>query len=57
MANWEAFLPKFIKVMPQDYKRMLAATEQVAATGMTGEEAAMAAFEQNIQDKARVAGN
>jgi glutamate synthase (ferredoxin) len=48
---------KFIKVIPKDYKRVLESLKQVEATGMTGDEAVMAAFEANIQDKARVAGN
>jgi glutamate synthase (ferredoxin) len=57
LKHWNEFRGKFIKVMPTDYKRVLAAMEAVKSTGMTGEEAAMAAFEENIRDEARVAGN
>jgi len=44
-------------VMPNDYKRMLEAIERVKATGLSGDEAVMIAFEENAHDKARVAGN
>jgi glutamate synthase (ferredoxin) len=54
---WEEMIPKFVKVMPKDYKRALAATKRVEAAGLSGEEAVMAAFEQNARDLARVGGN
>ena len=38
-------MPKFVKVMPHDYKRVLEAFAQVKAEGLTGDEAVMAAFE------------
>jgi glutamate synthase (ferredoxin) len=57
LKNWSQLRSKFVKVMPTDYKRVLAAMEAVKSTGMTGEEAEMAAFEENIRDEARVAGN
>ncbi len=57
LADWTNYKNKIIRVMPKDYKRVLEALKQVEATGMSGDEAAMAAFEANIQDKARVAGN
>ena len=57
LDRWNELRPQFIKVFPTDYKRVLEALEAVKSTGMTGEEAAMAAFEENIRDKARVAGN
>jgi glutamate synthase (ferredoxin) len=57
LANWPAMVPKFIKVLPKDYQRMLEAFEQVQALGLSGEEAVMAAFEQNKNDLARVSGN
>jgi glutamate synthase (NADPH/NADH) large chain len=31
LANWDAFVPKFVKVMPKDYKRMLACIERAQA--------------------------
>ncbi|MBP1628189.1 MAG: Glutamate synthase (ferredoxin), partial [Holophagaceae bacterium] len=57
LADWKGSLPKFVKVMPKDYKRMLEAFEEVAAKGLSGEEAIMAAFELNKNDKTRVSGN
>jgi glutamate synthase (ferredoxin) len=46
-----------IKVLPRDYKRMLTAIHDVEATGVTGDEAVMMAFEMNSRDLARVSGN
>jgi len=57
LARWQDLRPQFIKVIPKDYKRVLEALEAVKSTGMSGEEAEMAAFEENIRDVARVAGN
>lgn len=57
LANWEALLPKFVKVLPNDYGRVLQALKDVVASGLSGEEAVMAAFEMNKSDKTRVSGN
>jgi glutamate synthase (ferredoxin) len=57
LAAGRGALAKFVKIMPKDYKRMIAAIESAHASGLTGEEAIMAAFEQNARDLARVAGN
>ncbi len=57
LGAWEAYLPKFVKVMPKDYKRMLACIERAQAQGLTGDEAIMAAFEENARDLSRVGGN
>ena len=57
LANFDAFLPKFVKVLPKDYKRMLACIEKAESQGLTGEEAIMAAFEENARDLSRVGGN
>ncbi len=57
LENWEAELPKFLKVLPRDYERMLDAFKKVEEQGLTGDEAAMAAFEENQRDLARVGGN
>jgi len=50
-------VPKFVKVMPKDYKRMLACIDRAESQGLTGDEAIMAAFEENARDTARVGGN
>ncbi len=57
LNNWDMYAERFAKVMPRDYKRMLQAFERVAAEGLSGDEAAMAAFEWNKNDLARVSGN
>jgi glutamate synthase domain-containing protein 3 len=57
LSNWEEMRPCFVKVLPKDYKRMLQAIREIEATGISGEEAVMAAFELNIRDVVRVSGN
>lgn len=57
LENWPAMARKFVKVYPKDYKRMLETMEHVKATGLSGEEAVMAAFEINKNDLTRVSGN
>jgi glutamate synthase (ferredoxin) len=57
LAAFDLFLPKFVKVFPKDYKRMLGCIEKAEAQGLTGEEAIMAAFEENARDLSRVGGN
>jgi glutamate synthase (ferredoxin) len=54
---WEQQLPRFVKIMPKDYQRMLACIARVHEQGHTGEEAIMAAFEENARDLSRVGGN
>jgi glutamate synthase domain-containing protein 2/glutamate synthase domain-containing protein 1/glutamate synthase domain-containing protein 3 len=57
LADWQATYPRFVKVMPKDYKRMLQAFHDVEAMGLSGDEAVMAAFEMNSNDLVRVSGN
>ena len=54
---WDTLSGKFVKVMPRDYKRMLACIEKAQSQGLTGDEAIMAAFEENARDTSRVGGN
>ena len=56
LAAWERLVSKFVKVMPKDYKRVLESLKRVKESGLTGEEAVMAAFEENAKDVARVGG-
>jgi glutamate synthase (ferredoxin) len=56
LANWDEMLPKFVKVIPKDYKRVLQALKQAEAEGLSGDEALAAAFEQNVRDVARIGG-
>ncbi|MHB8991999.1 MAG: GltB/FmdC/FwdC-like GXGXG domain-containing protein, partial [Chloroflexota bacterium] len=57
LTRWKSMVPKFVKVLPKDYKRAMEAFDQVKASGLSGEEAVMAAFEQNKNDLVRVSGN
>jgi glutamate synthase domain-containing protein 2/glutamate synthase domain-containing protein 1/glutamate synthase domain-containing protein 3 len=57
LALWQEMVPYFVRVMPKDYQRMLAATKRAEAAGLSGEEAIMMAFEENKNDLARVSGN
>jgi glutamate synthase (ferredoxin) len=49
-------VPKFVKVMPKDYQRVLESMKKVKEQGLTGDQAIMAAFEENVRDVARVGG-
>ncbi|MCL1466283.1 glutamate synthase large subunit [Argonema galeatum A003/A1] len=57
LANWEEMVPKFVKVMPKDYKRVLQAIEKAIADGLSGDDALTAAFEENARDVARIGGS
>jgi glutamate synthase (ferredoxin) len=57
LALWQETAPKFVKVMPRDYRRVLEALQEAEAKGLVGDEALMAAFEANKNDAARVSGN
>ena len=57
LAEWDRRVPQFVKVIPKDYQRMLAALQQAQAAGLSGDEAVTAAFEQNVRDTARAGGN
>ena len=57
LDHWDAELPKFFKVFPRDYERMLECFRKVEEQGLSGDEAAMAAFEENLKDLSRVGGN
>jgi glutamate synthase (NADPH) large chain len=52
LADWSGYLPKFIKVMPMDYKRVLKALERARANGLSGDDALTAAFEENWHEAA-----
>ena len=57
LADWDNAVRDFVKVLPKDYKRVLQAMDRVVASGLSGEEAVMAAFEENARDLARAGGN
>ena len=53
---WEEAVPRFVRVIPHDYKRMLAAIGRNEASGLSSEDALQAAFEENAHDTARAGG-
>jgi glutamate synthase (ferredoxin) len=57
LADWNAMLPKFVKVMPKDYKRVLQAIKEALEDGLSGDDALNAAFEANSRDVARIGGS
>jgi glutamate synthase (ferredoxin) len=56
LASWRKLVPRFVKVMPKDYQRVLRAMQKVKEQGLSGDEAIMAAFEENVHDAHRVGG-
>jgi glutamate synthase (ferredoxin) len=48
LANWDRMVPKFVKVMPRDYKRVLQAIQNALASGLN---------EENSRDVARIGGS
>ena len=57
LSRWPKMVPHFVRVIPKDYKRMLQAFAEVEAQGLSGEDAAMAAFDLNKRHLSRVSGN
>jgi glutamate synthase (ferredoxin) len=57
LAAWPTKLPHFLRVIPKDYKRVLACLKRAHDQGLSGDEAIMAAFEENARDLSRVGGN
>jgi len=57
LANWEATVPQFVKVMPRDYKRVLQHIQKALADGLSGDDALSAAFEENARDVTRIGGS
>ena len=56
LDDWAEWLPRFVRVMPNDYKRVLDAQRQMREAGMGEEEAVWAAFELNSTDISRIGG-
>jgi glutamate synthase domain-containing protein 2/glutamate synthase domain-containing protein 1/glutamate synthase domain-containing protein 3 len=49
LADWEATLDKFQRVLPTDYERVLIALKQAREQGLEGDDAIQAAFEANAK--------
>jgi glutamate synthase domain-containing protein 2/glutamate synthase domain-containing protein 1/glutamate synthase domain-containing protein 3 len=56
LQRWDEHRPKFVKVFPNDYRRVLETQKRFKAQGLPDEEAIMAAFEENAHDLARAGG-
>jgi glutamate synthase (ferredoxin) len=57
LDNWDDRVRQFVKVMPRDYKRVLQALKDAIASGLSGDEALTAAFEENARDISRIGGS
>ena len=53
LLNWDDFLPRIVRVIPHDYKRVLEAKMKVKDLRLSDEEAAMAVFELNSLEESR----
>ena len=49
LTEWKDYIPKFVKVMPQDYARVLKSLKKMQSQGLSGDDAIMAAFEENVK--------
>ncbi|MEA5025108.1 Ferredoxin-dependent glutamate synthase 1 [bioreactor metagenome] len=49
LADWESYATRFTKVIPKDYKRMLANIDKACQDGYSGDEALMAAFAEHFK--------
>jgi glutamate synthase (ferredoxin) len=49
LSNWDHSIARFVKVMPTDYERVLMALRKAEESGLTGEDAIQAAFEENAK--------
>ena len=56
LGDWDRLVPKFVKVYPNDYRRVIETQRRFKAAGLSDEEAVMAAFEENSHDAARAGG-
>jgi glutamate synthase (ferredoxin) len=56
LEHWGELLPKFVKVYPNDYRRVIETQKRLKSQGLSDEDAVMAAFEENARDLARVGG-
>ena len=57
LKDWGIFLPLFVRVMPNDYRRVLEAQARMREKGMSEDEAVMAAFTENARAYTRASGS
>lgn len=51
LADWDSFIPKFVKVIPKNYKRMMEAIAAMERSGLSKEQALFSAFEAVAKQK------
>ncbi|WP_404329004.1 glutamate synthase large subunit [Mesobacillus maritimus] len=51
LENWKNVVKQFVKVIPNDFKRMVGKIQEQKAAGLTKEQAIMRAFEANARQK------
>ena len=56
LDHWPRMVKRFVKVYPNDYRRVVETQRRLMAEGMSDEDAVMAAFTENANDLARVGG-
>jgi glutamate synthase domain-containing protein 2/glutamate synthase domain-containing protein 1/glutamate synthase domain-containing protein 3 len=56
LSLWDTLVPKFVKVYPNDYCRVIETQMRYKASGLSDDQAIMAAFEENAHDVSRVGG-
>ena len=56
LADWDRTLARLVRVIPDDYRRVLDAQRRMRAAGLPPAEAEMAAFQENARELVRVAG-
>jgi glutamate synthase (NADPH) large chain len=57
LSRWVELVPRFVKVFPNDYRRMIEVQMRIRDRNLSPEQAAMTAFEENARDLMRVGGN
>jgi glutamate synthase (ferredoxin) len=57
LEEWDTTVSRFIRVVPNDYRRVIEAQARMREQGLSQEDAEMAAFDENVMDARRVAGN
>jgi glutamate synthase (ferredoxin) len=57
LDSWDHMVQKLVRVMPNDYRRVLEAQARMREKGLSQDEAELAAFAENARDVARVGGN
>jgi len=57
LTGWAEALQRFVRIVPNDYRRVLEAQARMRQKGLSPEAAEMAAFEENVHDAMRVGGN